>query len=97
MYSITARDLAAAGANLETIVPATLTLTNKGKQIPIFVRGEDDKKFDPTDEIIFYGERQHGERVISIPIPTRISIGFPGVPDPGSEWGYEDFTPPKIK
>ena len=61
MYSITAQDLAAVGANLETITPATLTLTNKGKQIPIFVRGEDDQSFDPTDEIIFYGERQHGE------------------------------------
>ena len=61
MYSITAQDLAAASANLEAIAPATLTLKNKGKQIPIFVRGEDDKRFDPTDEIIFYGERQHGE------------------------------------
>ena len=61
MYSITAQDLASAGANLEAIAPATLTLKNKGKQIPIFVRGEADKRFDPTDEIIFYGERQHGE------------------------------------
>ena len=61
MYSITAQDLAAAGANLEAIAPATLTLKNKGKQIPIFVRGEDDRRFDPADEIIFYGERQHGE------------------------------------
>ena len=62
MYSITAQDLAAAGANLETIVPRTLTLTNKGKQIPIFVRGEDDNRFDATDEIIFYAERQQGEK-----------------------------------
>ena len=62
MYSITAQDLAAAGASLEAIAPATLRLTNKGKQIPIFVRGEGDKRFDPTDEIIFYGERQHGEK-----------------------------------
>lgn len=61
MYSITAQALAAAGARLEAITPATLRLTNKGKQIPIFVRGEGDKRFDPTDEIIFYGERQHGE------------------------------------
>ena len=61
MYSITAQDLAALGVNLEGIVPATLRLTNKGKQIPIFVRGEDDKRFDLTDEIIFYGERQRGE------------------------------------
>ena len=61
MYSITAQDLVDAGANIKTITPATLTLTNKGKQIPIFVRGEGDKRFDPTDEIIFYGERQQGE------------------------------------
>ena len=61
MYSITAQDLAAVGVNLEVINPTTLTLTNKGKQIPIFVRGENDRRFDPTDEIIFYGERQHGE------------------------------------
>ena len=61
MYRITAQDLAAAGANLETITPTTLTLTNKGKQIPIFVRGENDQRFGPTDEIIFYGERQRCE------------------------------------
>ncbi|MDE0326157.1 MAG: C25 family cysteine peptidase [Candidatus Poribacteria bacterium] len=61
MYRITAQDLAAIGVNLETVTPATLRLTNKGKQIPIFIRGEDDQSFDPTDEIIFYGERQHGE------------------------------------
>ena len=61
MYSITAQDLATAGANLEAIAPATLALSNKGKQIPIFVRGEADKRFDLTDEIIFYGERQHGK------------------------------------
>ena len=61
MYRITAQELAAVGVNLETINPTTLQLTNKGKQIPIFVRGEDGKRFGPTDEIIFYGERQHGE------------------------------------
>lgn len=61
MYSITAQDLTAIGVRLETIVPETLRLTNKGKQIPIFVRGENDKSFDPTDEIVFYAERQSGE------------------------------------
>ena len=61
MYSITAADLAAAGADITTIMPRTLKMTNGGKQIPIFVRGENDDQFDPADEIIFYGERQHGE------------------------------------
>ena len=61
MYSITASELAAAGADVTAIMPRTLKLINRGKQIPIFVRGESDDKFDPTDEIIFYGERQQGE------------------------------------
>ena len=61
MYSITALDLAAVGADVTAIMPRTLKLINRGKQIPIFVRGEDDDRFDSTDEIIFYGERQHGE------------------------------------
>ena len=60
MYSIAASDLAAAGADIAAIMPRTLKLTNKGNQIPIFVRGEYDDRFDSTDEIIFYGERQRG-------------------------------------
>ena len=53
MYSITASELAAAGADVTAIMPRTLKLINRGNQIPIFVRGERDDKFDPTDEIIF--------------------------------------------
>ena len=37
MYSITAPDLAAAGADITTIKPRTLQLTNRGRQIPLFV------------------------------------------------------------
>ena len=61
MYSITASELAAAGADIAAIMPQTLKLTNRGRQIPIFVRGENDRTFDPTDEIVFYGERHQGE------------------------------------
>ncbi len=61
MYRITASELAAVGADIAAIMPRTLKLTNRGRQIPIFVRGEDDDRFDPTDEIVFYGERHRGE------------------------------------
>ncbi len=61
MYSVTGRDLETVGVAIGAIAPRTLTLTNKGKQVPIFVRGEGDGRLDPTDEIIFYGERLHGE------------------------------------
>ena len=61
MHSITALELAAAGTDIAAIMPRTLRLTNRGRPIPIFVRGEDDDRFDTTDEIVFYGERHHGE------------------------------------
>ena len=61
MYSVTGRDLEAVGVNLDTITPRTLALTNSGKRVPIFVRGENDGRLDPADEIIFYGEQLHGD------------------------------------
>ncbi len=69
MYRIAASDLAAAGVDITTIRPSTLTLSNKGKQIPIFVRNAGNGStadsaigFDAEGEIIFYGERHSGEK-----------------------------------
>ncbi len=69
MYRITADDLIAAGADITAIRPSTLALSNKGKQIPIFVRNADNGRttdsttgFDAAGEIIFYGERHSGEK-----------------------------------
>ena len=39
MYSVTGRDLEAVGVDIDAITPRTLTVTNRGKQVPIFVRG----------------------------------------------------------
>ncbi len=61
MYRITGQDLEAAGVDIGTITPRTLALTNRGKRVPIFVRGESDGRLDPADEIIFYGEQLHGD------------------------------------
>ncbi len=61
IHHITGRDLAeATGVDIGTIVPATLKLSNRGRQIPIFVRGEGDSRFDADDEIVFYGQRLRG-------------------------------------
>lgn len=69
MYSITASDLAAAGVDITTIRPSTLALSNKGKQIPIYVRNagngqavDDISGFDADGEIIFYAQRHSGEK-----------------------------------
>ena len=61
MYRITGQDLEAAGVDIGGITPRTLALTNRGKRVPIFVRGESDGRLDPADEIIFYGEQLHGD------------------------------------
>ena len=69
MYHITASDLAAAGVDISTIRPATLALSHKGKQIPIFVRNtlngkavSDISGFQAGDEIVFYAQRHSGEK-----------------------------------
>ena len=87
MHSITAQDLAAAGANITTIKPRTLRLTNRGKQIPIFVRGENDDRFDLTDEIIFYGERQRGETSYFDPFTDENMYWLSWNAGPGSRMG----------
>ena len=87
MYSITASDLTAAGADVTTIKPRTLKLTNRGRPIPIFVRGENDDRFNPTDEIVFYGERQHGETSYINPFTDENIYWLSWNAGPGSRMG----------
>ncbi|MCZ6676925.1 MAG: C25 family cysteine peptidase [Candidatus Poribacteria bacterium] len=61
MYHLTYSSLREAGIPVATIQPTTLKLSNRGKAIPIFVRGESDGRFDLNDEISFYGERNKGD------------------------------------
>ena len=92
MYSITASDLTAAGADVTTIKPRTLKLTNRGRQIPIFVRGENDDRFNPTDEIVFYGERQHGETNYINPFTDENIYWLSWNAGPGSPNGHKNST-----
>ncbi len=69
MYRITASDLGAAGIDISTIQPRTLAISNKGKQIPIYVgnRGNGQTEngasgFKDDGEIIFYAQRLSGEK-----------------------------------
>ncbi|MYB65780.1 hypothetical protein F4X73_13905 [Candidatus Poribacteria bacterium] len=68
MYHITASDLTAAGADITSIRPNTISLSNKGKQIPIYIRNyrngqtlDNASGLDADTEIIFYGQRHSGE------------------------------------
>jgi len=69
MYRITGSDLVAAGIDISTIRPATITISNKGNQVPIYVRNVGNGRsetgtsgFSTEGEIIFYAQRLSGEK-----------------------------------
>ena len=55
LYVLTADDLIGAGFDLTGVDPRTITLSNRGVEVPISVYGEEDGVFDPMDYILFYG------------------------------------------
>ena len=87
MYSVTGRDLEAAGVSIGAIAPRTLALTNKGRRVPLFVRGEGDGRLDLTDEIIFYGEQLHGETSYINPFSDENVYWLSWGAGPGSRMG----------
>ena len=68
MYHITGSDLIAAGVDISSIKPNTVSLSNKGKQIPIYIRNyrngqtlDNATGLDADSEIIFYAQRHSGK------------------------------------
>lgn len=60
IYRILYSDLNNFNVSPNTINPKTLKILKKGKQIPIFVNGEDDFSFDENDFIEFVGTKNLG-------------------------------------
>lgn len=60
LYHLSAGDLSSWGANLGSMDPRTIRLENRGQEIPIYVAGEADGRFDDADYIEFWGEYLHG-------------------------------------
>lgn len=61
IYRILPSDLESFGISLPTINPRTFQLYKKGKEVPIFVNGEEDNSFDINDYIEFFGEKNYPE------------------------------------
>lgn len=61
IYQLTYQKLAEAGLPVDTIQPRTFQLYNRGKEIAIYVYGEEDNKFDANDYIEFYGLKHYPE------------------------------------
>jgi len=60
LYSIPGYMLKSKGVNLDTIDPEYITLLSREGRIPFILRGLNDGKFNPQDEIIFYANRLQG-------------------------------------
>ncbi len=70
IYRITKNYLEQNGINTSSIDPATFQLFNYGKEVPIYVSGENDGSFDQNDFIEFWGARNYpliSYRVINSP------------------------------
>ncbi|NOZ56099.1 MAG: hypothetical protein GXO73_04810, partial [Calditrichaeota bacterium] len=66
-YRVTGQDLADAGVSLAEIDPATLQLSNRGHQIPFFLRGPSGTSLQPTDTLFFYAPALHGDTCFVYP------------------------------
>jgi hypothetical protein len=57
---VTRGDLTAAGVDVATVDPRTFALSSLGQPVAMRVSGEADGRFDPGDEILFFGQRFRG-------------------------------------
>ncbi|CAN5259263.1 hypothetical protein BH09BAC3_BH09BAC3_20230 [soil metagenome] len=60
IYKISYADLQAAGVPIGTIDPRKINLFHRGAEQAIFIQGQGDAIFDPSDFIEFYGQRNDG-------------------------------------
>jgi hypothetical protein len=56
VYAVTGKELRDAGIELQGVDPSTLSMSNRGRDIPILVEDRGDGSFDETDRILFIGE-----------------------------------------
>jgi len=57
IYKLTSQDLLEAGVPIENWDPQRIAIYNKGKEIPIYVKGGEDGRFDGSDYIEFYATK----------------------------------------
>ncbi len=62
IYKITYNDFQNYGVDPSSINPLTFKIFFEGKQIPIYMSGENDGTFNPGDYIEFYGEKNYGSK-----------------------------------
>ena len=60
IYRVTYADLASAGIPINTINPKNIQVFGRGTEIPLYIQGEGDNTFNPTDFIEFVARKNDG-------------------------------------
>lgn len=60
IYRVTYNDLQAAGFPVDNVDPRRMQLFFRGQEQAILIEGQQDARFDPSDFILFYGQRNDG-------------------------------------
>ncbi len=79
IYAITPALLKKAGAEIDNIDPRSFRMTNRGQEVPIYVSGESDGRFDKRDYIKFYGQKLNRSEYTNINVCWLSYGGKPGV------------------
>jgi hypothetical protein len=61
LYRVTPKFIIENGIIPETFDPKTIKVLNRGAEIPVYVSGENDGRFDPGDYMVFYGDFNRGD------------------------------------
>ena len=61
IYRLDASDFKNAGISISSIDPQTIKIANQGQELPIYIHGDQDGRFDDNDYLEFYGEFNRGE------------------------------------
>ena len=72
IYKISYTDLESAGVPVGSLDPRRINLFFRGNEQAIFVQGQADAKFDPSDFIEFYGQRNDGTLDSDLYKPTSL-------------------------
>ena len=59
IYRITYNDLVSYGISPSSLNPKSIKIFRKGKQLPLYIKGEEDLSFNPNDYIEFWSERNY--------------------------------------
>lgn len=60
IYRISLNTLTLAGFSAASLDPRKIQMYNNGSQVPLYIEGESDGVFDPSDFIEFYGKKNDG-------------------------------------